>query len=91
MMRYSYRLTQGFGAVGVTVGVTLVSVSPVADPSSRIPLSCSSGYDDSPNCSCSCSPMMALSSVVNGCETFIGPASVFPAEFRNVNMRSKNA
>ena len=37
------------------------------------------------------SSMIELSSVVNGCSTFIGPASVFPAKFRNVNVRSKKA
>ena len=35
--------------------------------------------------------MIPLSSLVNGWETCIGPASVFPAEFRNVNMTSKKA
>ena len=35
--------------------------------------------------------MIPLSSLVNGWGVFIGPASVFPVEFRNVNMTSKKA
>ena len=90
-MRYWYRSTQGFwiGCLEV-VRVTLVSASSAVDASAWIPLSSWSRFDDSVP-SCFSFSMIPLSSVVNGWETFIGPASVFPAEFRNVNMTSKKA
>ena len=91
MVRYKYRSIQVFWAVRrEAVRFTLVSASSAADASAWIPLSSWSGFDDSVP-SCFSSSMIPLSSVVNGWETCIGPASVFPAEFRNVNMTSKKA
>ena len=87
IMWYSYRLTQVFWTVR-REAVTLVSAFSAVDASTWIPLSSWSRFDDSVP-SCFSSSMIPLSSVVNGWETFIGPASVFPAEFKNVNMTSK--